>query len=190
MPDDHSESVPPLPIPNRTVKRLHADDSADSRVKVGNRQAPLQQQKPHPKKVGFLRLRRQGTARQSRPGKQIRESRPGTGLRLLPCHHGGHAASTPGPCAARQPVRRPRLDRKIPAGAHPACYAPVPPALTPSRSAARSRNPSVPDTRAQRPPLHGSPAPHLPNTPRRSIDGNRAPGRPSADRGATSTHRS
>ena len=29
MPDDHSESVPPLPIPNRTVKRLHADDSAD-----------------------------------------------------------------------------------------------------------------------------------------------------------------
>ena len=57
MPDDHSESVPPLPIPNRTVKRLHADDSADSRVKVGNRQAPLQHQKPHPTKVGFLRLR-------------------------------------------------------------------------------------------------------------------------------------
>jgi hypothetical protein len=57
MPDDHSESVPPLPIPNRTVKRLHADDSADSRVKVGNRQAPLQDQKPHPAKVGFLRLR-------------------------------------------------------------------------------------------------------------------------------------
>ena len=41
-PDDHSESVPPLPIPNRTVKRLYADDSADSRVKVGNRQAPQQ----------------------------------------------------------------------------------------------------------------------------------------------------
>ena len=57
MPDDHSESVPPLPIPNRTVKRLHADDSADSRVKVGNRQAPLHGQKPHPSKVGFLRLR-------------------------------------------------------------------------------------------------------------------------------------
>ncbi len=38
-PDDHSESVPPLPIPNRTVKRLSADDSADSRVKVGHRQA-------------------------------------------------------------------------------------------------------------------------------------------------------
>ena len=29
MPDDHSVAVPPLPIPNRTVKRLHADDSAD-----------------------------------------------------------------------------------------------------------------------------------------------------------------
>ncbi|WP_374627634.1 hypothetical protein, partial [Pandoraea sp.] len=26
---------------NRTVKQLHADDSADTRVKVGNRQAPL-----------------------------------------------------------------------------------------------------------------------------------------------------
>ena len=31
--------VPLLPIPNRTVKRLCADDSADSRVKVGHRQA-------------------------------------------------------------------------------------------------------------------------------------------------------
>ena len=63
MPDDHSELVPPLPIPNRTVKRLHANDSADTRVKVGNRQAPhsLQltaaSQKPHPQKVGFLRFR-------------------------------------------------------------------------------------------------------------------------------------
>ena len=39
MLDDHSELVPLLPIPNRTVKRLSADDSADSRVKVGHRQA-------------------------------------------------------------------------------------------------------------------------------------------------------
>ena len=38
-PDDHSEVVPLLPIPNRTVKRLCADDSADSRVKVGHCQA-------------------------------------------------------------------------------------------------------------------------------------------------------
>ena len=39
MPDDHSKLVPPLPIPNRTVKRLCADDSASTRVKVGHRQA-------------------------------------------------------------------------------------------------------------------------------------------------------
>jgi hypothetical protein len=39
MPDDHSKLVPLLPIPNRTVKRLSADDSADSRVKVGHCQA-------------------------------------------------------------------------------------------------------------------------------------------------------
>ena len=29
MSDDHSELEPPLPIPNRAVKRLSADDSAD-----------------------------------------------------------------------------------------------------------------------------------------------------------------
>ena len=40
-PDDHSEVVPLLPIPNRTVKRLCADDSAGSRVKVGHRQAVI-----------------------------------------------------------------------------------------------------------------------------------------------------
>ena len=39
MPDDHSEVVPLLPIPNRTVKRFSANDSAGSRVKVGHRQA-------------------------------------------------------------------------------------------------------------------------------------------------------
>ena len=38
MSDDHSEVVPLLPIPNRTVKRFSADDSAGSRVKVGHRQ--------------------------------------------------------------------------------------------------------------------------------------------------------
>ncbi len=37
--DDHSEADPLLPIPNRTVKHLSADDSADSRAKVGHRQA-------------------------------------------------------------------------------------------------------------------------------------------------------
>ena len=38
---DHSEVEPPLPIPNRTVKCLYANDSADTRVKVGNCQAAL-----------------------------------------------------------------------------------------------------------------------------------------------------
>ena len=52
MPDDHSEVVPLLPIPNRTVKRLSADDSADSRVKVGHRQAI--NTKPPSKDGGFL----------------------------------------------------------------------------------------------------------------------------------------
>ena len=43
MPDDHSEVVPLLPIPNRTVKRLSADDSAGSRVKVGHCQATIRE---------------------------------------------------------------------------------------------------------------------------------------------------
>ena len=38
MSDDHSKVVPLLPIPNRTVKRFCANDSAGSRVKVGHRQ--------------------------------------------------------------------------------------------------------------------------------------------------------
>ena len=46
MPDDHSEVVPLLPIPNRTVKRLSADDSAGSRVKVGHRQALTAREAP------------------------------------------------------------------------------------------------------------------------------------------------
>ena len=47
-PDDHSELEPLLPIPNRTVKRLRADDSADSRVKVGHRQATYKPKKALP----------------------------------------------------------------------------------------------------------------------------------------------
>ena len=41
MPDDHSVLEPPLPIPNRTVKRLRANDSAATSVKVGYRQAVI-----------------------------------------------------------------------------------------------------------------------------------------------------
>ena len=54
MPDDHSKLVPLLPIPNRTVKRLCADDSAGSRVKVGHRQALTAQKTPVRYDWGFL----------------------------------------------------------------------------------------------------------------------------------------
>ncbi len=46
MPDDHSDVVPLLPIPNRTVKRVCANDSAGSRVKVGHRQANYSENAP------------------------------------------------------------------------------------------------------------------------------------------------
>jgi hypothetical protein len=55
MPDDHSEVVPLLPIPNRTVKRFSADDSADTRVKVGHRQAiTARKRPPHSRGAFFL----------------------------------------------------------------------------------------------------------------------------------------
>ena len=53
MPDDHSKVVPLLPIPNRKVKRFSADESADSRVKVGHRQASILE-KPSVKTEGFF----------------------------------------------------------------------------------------------------------------------------------------
>jgi len=56
MPDDHSELVPLLPIPNRTVKQLRADDSAGSRVKVGHRQALTASNTPSRQLVGVLSL--------------------------------------------------------------------------------------------------------------------------------------
>ena len=57
MPDDHSNLVPLLPIPNRTVKRVCADDSADSRVKVGHRQALTAPNTPsYPVYLGVLAL--------------------------------------------------------------------------------------------------------------------------------------
>ena len=56
MPDDHSKLVPLLPIPNRTVKRLCADDSAGSRVKVGHRQALIAPIPPSPFGLGGFAL--------------------------------------------------------------------------------------------------------------------------------------
>jgi hypothetical protein len=55
MPDDHSDVVPLLPIPNRKVKRVCADDSADPRVKVGHRQAITAREAP-PEMVGLFRF--------------------------------------------------------------------------------------------------------------------------------------
>ena len=46
MPDDHSRLVPLLPIPNRTVKRFCADDSAVTSVKVGYCQAMFMKKAP------------------------------------------------------------------------------------------------------------------------------------------------
>ena len=66
MPDDHSELVPPLPIPNRTVKRLHADDSAGSRVKVGNRQA-VTPQKALLNRAGLFAFTRQKSSLRLQP---------------------------------------------------------------------------------------------------------------------------
>ena len=54
MPDDHSKLVPPLPIPNRTVKRLRADDSAATSVKVGHRQAYYPKNAPSDATGGVL----------------------------------------------------------------------------------------------------------------------------------------
>ena len=58
MPDDHSELVPPLPIPNRTVKRLSADDSAATSVKVGHRQAVIPENPRRRKAAGVFALGR------------------------------------------------------------------------------------------------------------------------------------
>jgi hypothetical protein len=55
MPDDHSDVVPLLPIPNRKVKRVCADDSADPRVKVGHRQAITAREAP-PEMAGLFRF--------------------------------------------------------------------------------------------------------------------------------------
>ena len=57
MSDDHSKVVPLLPIPNRTVKRLRADDSAGSRVKVGHRQTITAPNTPsHASEWGFWHI--------------------------------------------------------------------------------------------------------------------------------------
>src|ERR1035437_1684440 len=46
MSDDHSKLAPLLPISNRTVKRLRANDSVHTYVKVGHRQTPYKTKRP------------------------------------------------------------------------------------------------------------------------------------------------
>ena len=55
-PDDHSEVEPPLPIPNRAVKRFSADDSADTCAKVGHCQAPQLRKAPALQRAGAFLL--------------------------------------------------------------------------------------------------------------------------------------
>src|SRR6059058_3045886 len=98
MPDDHSEVVPLLPIPNRTVKRLSADDSADSRVKVGHCQAINRKPPSKPTEAfffggantGFQILNIRRASARNAPLRHISSTR----LRL---HWPG---STPGKCAS------------------------------------------------------------------------------------------
>ena len=76
-PDDHSELVPLLPIPNRTVKRLCADDSGRTSVKVGHRQA-FYCQNPAAHRCGVL-FCGHANARTPRGRTGCARSAPGTG---------------------------------------------------------------------------------------------------------------
>src|ERR1700740_238844 len=73
-PDDHSEVVPLLPIPNRTVKRLCADDSAGSRVKVGHCQANIRATARASNSLGVLLLGSRKRAQRLRPQLHINEN--------------------------------------------------------------------------------------------------------------------
>src|SRR5438067_13513694 len=58
----HSSLEPRLPIPNRTVKRVCADDSVPfAHAKVGYRQAPSPKARPR-KRTGLFHLRFQWSA--------------------------------------------------------------------------------------------------------------------------------
>ena len=50
----HSALDPPLPIPNRAVKRSRADDSVHSHAKVGHCQAPIIKKAPPLTSWGFF----------------------------------------------------------------------------------------------------------------------------------------
>ena len=69
MPDDHSELEPPLPIPNSTVKRFLADDSAVTSVKVGYRQAIIYKAPDTPSGAFILLMQEQRRDAVRRPGQ-------------------------------------------------------------------------------------------------------------------------
>ena len=101
MPDDHSEVVPLLPIPNRTVKRLCADDSADSRVKVGHRQA-LTAQKAQQQCWAFCFFRLQLCFKRSHVGCALAASMLRRGL---PGHAFCNAGLVPDACTRAKSPR-------------------------------------------------------------------------------------
>src|SRR5436309_2536127 len=70
MPGDHSKLEPLLPIPNRTVKRLRADDSAD--YPCESRSSPgSYTQNPQPHKLGVLLLPARSSFAQRRRRKRL-----------------------------------------------------------------------------------------------------------------------
>ena len=124
MPDDHSESVPPLPIPNRTVKRLHADDSADCPCESRSSSGSLHRPQPHPRKVGLWRLRPRNSAR---PLMRCRETYPRRDLRSANRFSGRQASPSPQDPHARRACAR-RVSRLGASGPpRQATFEPIPP---------------------------------------------------------------
>src|SRR5688572_2309032 len=92
LPGGHSSLEPRLPIPNRTVKRVCADDSVPfAHAKVGYRQTIFKRKSPISKEVGLFRFQRRAAAeRPLKPAaaapipstttmRRGRASRPGAG---------------------------------------------------------------------------------------------------------------
>jgi hypothetical protein len=65
MPDDHSPLEPPLPIPNRTVKRRRADDSVDCPCESRSSSGTLKAKGP-PMRWAFGFVRRTEGARRAK----------------------------------------------------------------------------------------------------------------------------
>jgi hypothetical protein len=90
-PDDHSPPEPPLPIPNRTVKRQHADDSVDYPCESRSSSGTLKHHAPlHPSGASCFGAR-QSTATMStrRSPVALRDSTSGACRRAAtPARHG------------------------------------------------------------------------------------------------------